>query len=52
MKDCWCSRKLEELKEKPKSEWTIDDYEAWNYCLNTMSEEMDDDEWNEWNSYC
>lgn len=38
IKENWCNDKLDELVNKPKSEWTQDDYEAYFYCKNATAE--------------
>ena len=32
----YCEAKLKELKEKPKSEWTEDDFEDYYYCKSVV----------------
>lgn len=37
-KKTWLEEKREELSEKPRSEWTEEDWEAHNYCENVTAE--------------
>lgn len=32
----WCEKTIKELKAKPKSEWTEQDYEAYEYAVSTL----------------
>lgn len=38
IKENWADDKLEELKNKPKSEWTMDDWDDYHYCKNANAE--------------